>query len=172
MSVIETERLLLRQLNWEDAAFILELVNETDFVRFIGDKGVRTLADARDYISQGPLDSYARHGFGLYMTATREGIPVGICGLVKREGLADPDIGYAFLKRHRARGYAAESAAAVLSYGKRELRLARIVAICQADNERSIAVLEKIGLKFERMIRLAQHDTDVRLYSPRGETGA
>jgi ribosomal-protein-alanine N-acetyltransferase len=172
MNVIETERLLLRQLHWDDAAFILELLNEADFVRFIGDKGVKTLADARDYISKGPLDSYARHSFGLYLTAARDGTPLGICGLVKRDGLADPDIGFAFLKRHRAQGYAAEAACAVLNYGRQQLRLTRIVAICQADNGRSIGVLEKIGLQFERTIRLAQHTTDVNLYGPTGaETG-
>lgn len=95
--VIETERLMLRPLVPDDAGFILELLNEAAFIRFIGDKGVRTLSDAREYLLQGPIDSYARHGFGLYAACLRQGTPLGICGLVKRDGLADADIGFAFL---------------------------------------------------------------------------
>jgi ribosomal-protein-alanine N-acetyltransferase len=112
-SVIRTSRLDLRELDFSDAEFILELLNEAGFIRFIGDKGVRTLADARDYILQGPMDSYARNGFGLYAACLRDGTPIGICGLVKREGLNDPDVGFAFLSRYWSSGYAVESAAAV-----------------------------------------------------------
>ena len=86
--------------NFDDAAFILQLLNEEGFIRFIGDKGVRTLEDARDYILQGPMDSYARNGFGLYAACLRDATPIGICGLVKREGLNDPDVGFAFLSRY------------------------------------------------------------------------
>ncbi len=167
MTVIETERLVLRELDLNDAAFILELLNEAEFIRFIGDKGVRTLAGARDYLIEVPIDSYARHGFGLYMAELRgSGVPIGICGLVKRDGLADADVGFAFLERYRSKGYAVESAAAVLSYGRRVLRLPRIVAITAPDNRSSIAVLEKIGLRFARMTRLAEHAPEVRLFEP------
>jgi RimJ/RimL family protein N-acetyltransferase len=166
-TVIESARLNLRELCLQDAPFILELLNEAGFLRFIGDKGVRTLADARDYIVKGPLDSYGRFGFGLYLTTLRDsGTPIGICGLVKREGLADVDVGFAFLARHWSNGYAAESAAAVLHYGRKVLGLARIVAITDPDNVGSIAVLEKIGLRLERRITLADGGPPLNLFGP------
>jgi [ribosomal protein S5]-alanine N-acetyltransferase len=163
-TVIQTTRLVLRQLELSDADFILELLNEADFVRFIGDKGVRTLDTAREYILKGPLESYARHGFGLYATCLFDGTPLGICGLVKREGLADVDVGFAFLSRYRSKGYAVESAAAVLAHARRVLRLPRIVAITSPENAASIAVLERIGLKFERTVRLAAHSPELKLF--------
>ncbi len=163
-SVIKTSRLDLRELDFRDADFILELLNEAGFIRFIGDKGVRTLADARDYILQGPMDSYARNGFGLYAACLRDGTPIGICGLVKREGLSDPDVGFAFLSRYWSSGYAVESAAAVLAHARDSLRIARVVAITSPDNWSSIAVLEKIGLHFERMIRLVDHSPELKLF--------
>jgi len=165
-TVIETARLALRPLELEDDGFILELLNEPAFLRFIGDKGVRTLDDARSYLLKGPMDSYARHGFGLYAVCLRDGAPAGICGLVRRDGLADPDVGFAFLARYRSRGYAVESAAAVLMHARRELGLRRIVAITSPENCESIAVLEKIGLKFERTIRLAEHGPELKLFGP------
>jgi ribosomal-protein-alanine N-acetyltransferase len=166
VNVIRTERLVLRQLELLDAAFILELLNEAAFLKFIGDKGVRTLDDAREYILKGPIDSYERHGFGLFAACLRDGTPTGICGLVKRDGLADVDVGFAFLSRHCSRGYAAESASAVLLHATRVLRLQRVVAITSSDNLGSIAVLQKIGLEFERMIRLAEHGPELKLFGP------
>src|SRR5882757_418498 len=127
MSLIQTERLLLRHLDLHDDAFILELLNEPAFLQFIGDKGVRTLGDAREYMLKGPIDSYGRHGFGLYAACLLDGTPAGICGLVKRDGLTDADVGFAFLSRHCAKGYAAEAASAVLAHARRVLRLPRIV---------------------------------------------
>jgi RimJ/RimL family protein N-acetyltransferase len=171
MSVIQTLRISLRELDFGDAEFILELLNEPSFIRHIGDKGVRTLADARDYILQGPMDSYARHGFGLYAACLRQaqngvpvGTPMGICGLVKREGLNDPDVGFAFLSRFWSKGYAVESAAAVLAHARDALNIVRLVAITAPDNAQSIALLEKIGLKFERTIRLDDHAPELRLF--------
>jgi RimJ/RimL family protein N-acetyltransferase len=106
VTAINTPRLILRELNPDDAPFILELLNEADFLRFIGDKGVRNLAGAREYIRKGPVDSYVRNGFGLYAACLRDGSALGICGLVKRDGLSAPDLGFAFLARHRCKGYA------------------------------------------------------------------
>jgi RimJ/RimL family protein N-acetyltransferase len=150
----------------DDAPFILQLLNEAGFLRFIGDKGVRTLADARDYIATGPLASYRRFGFGLYLTSLVNGTPIGICGLVKRQTLADVDLGFAFLSRHWSKGYAAESAAAVLDYATTTLRIARIVAITSPENAGSIAVLEKIGLRPEGTIRLTDGGPGLRLFGP------
>jgi RimJ/RimL family protein N-acetyltransferase len=165
VNVIRTARLVLRQLEPRDSRFILELLNEAGFLRFIGDKGVRTLADARDYILKGPIDSYMRHGFGLYAACLREGAPIGICGLVKRDGLADADVGFAFLSRYTAKGYAVEAAGAVLAHAHRQLQIRRVVAITAPDNFRSIAVLEKIGLTFERRVRLADDSPELNLYA-------
>jgi len=167
VNVIRTARLQLRELELRDDEFILQLLNEAAFLRFIGDKGVRTLSDARDYIWKGPMDSYRRFGFGLYLASLRDaGLPIGICGLVKRDNFADVDVGFAILSRHWSQGYATESAAAVLAHGKEQLQLARIVAITAPDNHGSIAVLEKIGLRFERMIKLTENSPELKLFGP------
>jgi RimJ/RimL family protein N-acetyltransferase len=164
MTVAQTERLVLRELTLQDAHFILELLNEDGFLRYIGDKGVRHLSDACSYIERGPMESYARHGFGLYAACLKAGTPIGICGLVKRETLADPDLGFAFLARYGSQGYALEAASAVLDFARRQLKLPRIVAITAAENTRSIALLEKLGLKFDRFISLAEGEPQVRLF--------
>ena len=167
MTVIQTARLQLREMELQDDEFILQLLNEAEFLRFIGDKGVRTLSDAREYIRKGPMDSYRRFGFGLYLASLRDGgQPLGICGLVKRDDLADVDVGFAFLSQYWSRGYATESAAAVLAHGKERLQLPRIVAITAPDNYGSIAVLEKIGLQFERMIKLTEYSPELKLFGP------
>jgi RimJ/RimL family protein N-acetyltransferase len=166
LKVLETDRLNLRWLSTDDAEFILEILNEPSFLRFIGDKGVRTLDDARDYILNGPVDMYNRLGFGLYLTELKDGgVPIGICGLLKRDGLEDPDIGFAFLPKFWARGYAYESAAAVMAYGKTVLGLNRIVAITSPDNYASGRLLEKLGLRFERIIHLLNDASEVRLFA-------
>jgi RimJ/RimL family protein N-acetyltransferase len=169
-SIIQTPRVDLRELDLADAEYILQLLNEPGFIRFIGDKGVRTLADARDYLLQGPIASYARNGFGLYAACLRDGTPIGMCGLVKREGLDDPDVGFAFLSRYWSKGYAVESAGAVLTHAAEVLHQKRIVAITSPDNWSSISVLEKIGFKFERMIRLVDHSPELKLFGVSRET--
>lgn len=167
MKILETDRLILRQLVVEDATFIFALLNDPGWLRFIGDRGIRTLDDARNYILQGPVAMYARYGFGLYLTVRKQdGVPIGLCGLLKRDGLADVDIGYAFLPQFRGQGYAAEAAAAVMAYGKNVLELARIVAITAPDNERSAKVLEKLGLTFTKMITLPGDESAVKLFTP------
>jgi RimJ/RimL family protein N-acetyltransferase len=165
LKILETDRLILRWLSTDDAEFILGLLNEPSFLRFIGDKGVRTLDDARNYILNGPVDMYNRLGFGLYLTELKDGgLPIGICGLIKRDGLEDADIGFAFLPKFWAKGYAYEAAAAVLAYGKTALGLNRIVAITSPDNHASARLLEKLGLRFERTIRLSKDAEEVRLF--------
>lgn len=165
MPVIETERLILRQLSRGDAEFILELLNQPSFLRYIGDKEVRNSAHAVRYIENGPMASYERFGFGLYLVELRgSGESIGICGLLKRDSLPDVDIGFAFLPSYWAQGYAFESAAAVMNFAREVLGLRRIVAITSPDNEASIRLLEKIGLRFERMIKLASDQPEVRLF--------
>jgi RimJ/RimL family protein N-acetyltransferase len=167
MKVCETERLVLRQLQEGDAAFILELLNEPSFLQNIGDKGVRTIDNACQYILNGPVASYERFGFGLYLVALKETLlPIGICGLVKRDGLEDVDIGYALLPRFWSKGYAFEAGSAVLAFGREALGLKRIVAITAPDNHSSIRVLHKLGLKFEKMVKLPGADAESKLFTP------
>jgi len=166
MKIIETKRLSLRKLSTGDAEFILELLNDPSFIRYIGDKGVRNLEDAKKYIVTGPLDSYERHGFGLWLVTLRDSeMPIGICGLLKRESLPDVDIGFAFLPQFRSKGYAYESAAAVAHYGKGVLGLKRLVAITDPDNVSSIKLLEKIGLRFNGMIQLSEDAPKIKLFA-------
>jgi RimJ/RimL family protein N-acetyltransferase len=166
LKVLETNRLTLRHLSTDDAEFILEFLNEPSFLRFIGDKGVRTLEDAREYILNGPVAMYNRLGFGLYLTELKEtGVPIGICGLIKRDGLEDVDIGFAFLPRFWAKGYAYEAASAVIAYGKDVLRLKRVVAITSPDNQASARLLEKLGMRFERRVKLSEDAEEVRLFT-------
>ena len=147
-AVIETERLLLRCLTPEDAPFILRLLNDEAWLRFIGDKEVRSLDDARRYLEQGPLPMYARHGMGLWLTERKQSAQaIGLCGLIRRKGLEDVDIGFALLPEYRGNGYAREAAAATLAHGRDALGLQRIVAIATPENTRSANLLQKIGLK-------------------------
>src|SRR5215207_666754 len=154
LRVLETERLVLRWLAEEDASFILELANDPDWLRHIGDRGIRTVDDARGYIATGPAAMYARHGFGLYAVELRESAtPIGICGLIKRDWLEDVDVGFALLPRFRGMGYAREAASATLEYARGTLGLLRIAAIVSPGNDDSIRLLAKLGLGFERMAR-------------------
>jgi RimJ/RimL family protein N-acetyltransferase len=166
LKILETERLLLRQLTTEDAEFILQLLNEPSFIQNIGDRGVRTLADARLYLLNGPIASYAKNGFGSYLVILKEtNESVGMCGLIKRDGLDDVDIGYSFLPKFWSKGYAVESALAVKEYAKNVIGLKRIVAITDPANEGSIRVLEKIGLRFEKMVQLSADDIELKLFA-------
>lgn len=166
MIVLETDRLSLRHLTEEDAEFVLGLLNEPSFLRYIGDRGVRTVEQARRYVLDVPVASYEENGFGLYLVElkeTRE--PLGMCGLVNREGLEDVDIGFAFLPAFWSQGYAFESASAVMSYAGDTLGLQRVIAIASSDNDRSFKLLKKLGLEFETMIRLSEDDPELSLYS-------
>lgn len=154
MKILETPRLVMRRLVLEDAPFILELLNDPAWLHYIGDKHVHCLLDARNYISRGPLDMYARLGYGLYMVTLKAGIRIGLCGLIKREALEDVDLGFALHERYRGRGYARESAAAVMEYAQKTLGLKRIVAITAPDNLRSIRLLEGLGFVYEQNLTL------------------
>jgi RimJ/RimL family protein N-acetyltransferase len=150
----------------KDAEFIFELVNDPSFIRNIGDRKVRTLADAQAYITNGPVASYARNGFGLYLVELKEtGESMGMCGLIRRNTLKDVDIGYAFLPRYWSKGYAFESALAMKKYAQETLGLKRLVAVVDPENPPSIHLLEKLGMKYERMVRLAADDIDLKLFS-------
>ena len=166
MNVIETERLNLREVTESDAAFVLELLNDPDFVRYVADRGVRTLEDARRYVAERFTAAYRRDGFGFWLVEPKEsGLPAGICGLVKRDALPGMDVGYAFLPPFRSKGYAYESASAVVAYAREALGLKRIFAIVNPENAVSIRVLEKLGMRFERMVSLSPDEPEVRLFA-------
>jgi ribosomal-protein-alanine N-acetyltransferase len=167
--LLRTARLTVRPFTAVDAAFIVELLNDPGWLRHIGDRKVRTLDDAHAYLRDGPLAAQERHGFALWavrrLVDEPDGKPIGMCGLLRREGLDDVDIGYAFLPGSRGQGFAREAAAAVLSHGFGPLGLARIVAITGVDNTASGRVLEAIGMRFERRLRVPGHDADSLLYA-------
>lgn len=161
IEVLRTERLILRHLTEDDAPFILKLLNEPGFVDNIGDRGVRDLDGARRYVAEGQGASYRKYGYGLWATVLREtGETIGICGLVKRDGLEDADVGYAFLESAWGKGYAREAAAATLDHARDVIGLPKVVAITKPTNKGSIAVLEKIGMKAAGLIRIPGYDEE------------
>jgi RimJ/RimL family protein N-acetyltransferase len=163
---ITTDRLTLGMLSIEDAGFIFELLNSESWLEFIGDRGIKTIEDAEKYILNGPVKSYATFGFGLLLVRLKKNqAPIGLCGLIKRETLQDIDIGFAFLPEHTGKGYALEAANATMNYAKAELGIKRIVAITTEKNRPSINLLNKIGLKFEKNIKLSGEEAELLLFS-------
>lgn len=168
---METERLRLRHLSLDDAEFIRQLLNEPSFIRYIGDRGVRTVEDAKGYLLTGPIDSYQRHGFGLYLTEQKQhGVPVGICGLLKRDALEYVDVGFAFLPAFWSQGYAFESASAVVSHARRALGIGPIAGVTNADNQASIRVLRKLGMEYQRMVHIGPGPEVMLFVSHPGES--
>jgi len=166
MNVVETERLALRRFSPEDAGFVVDLLNDPSFLRYIGDRGVRTGEDAEAYLRKGPLASYGAHGFGLWCVVRKEdGASIGMCGLLKRDALPDPDVGFAFLPAFRGKGYALEAAAAAVEQGEAAFGLERILAITHPGNHASIRLLEKLGFVFREVTRLTPDADEVRLFA-------
>jgi ribosomal-protein-alanine N-acetyltransferase len=163
--ILATGRLTMRLMEERDAPFILELLNDPSFVRNIGDRNVRTLDDARDYIRKGPLASYERDGFGLWLVELGEGTPIGMCGLLKRDGLDAPDIGFAYLPAFQSKGYGFEAARAVIEHARDTLLLPRVLAIVNADNAVSARLLAKLGLRCEGMVQLSDKEPPLRLFA-------
>lgn len=161
-----TPRLTLRRMTPDDAAFVHALLNDPAWLEYIGDRDVRSEAAARAYIESNYLPHYARHGFGLYVVVLREtNCAIGMCGLIKRDHLADVDVGFAMLPAFRGKGYAAEAARATLVDAREVHALRRVVAIATPDNHASIALLERIGLVFEQNVRWPPDNEDLALYA-------
>lgn len=151
--VLTTARLRLRRFTYADAAFLVTLLNDPDFLRNIGDRGVRNEADAHAYLDAGPLASYTQHGFGLWCCERLDtGAPIGICGLLRRDTLPHPDVGYALIPSARGAGYAREAVAGVLTHARDVLQLPDVVAIVSPHNERSMHVLESLGYAKVEMV--------------------
>jgi ribosomal-protein-alanine N-acetyltransferase len=154
-----TERLELREFSAADADFVLRLLNEPSFLRYIGDRGVRTSEDARRYIADGPVAGYARHGHGLLRVLRKsDGAGIGMCGVLKRDTLPDPDIGFSFLPQYWSQGYALEAARAVMAHARGVLGLERILAITTQDNESSMRLLGRLGFRSDGMIAMGDEE--------------
>ena len=165
MKVLETERLTLRWMTLEDASFLLELMNDPAFIQNVADRGLRTPADAADYIAEKMFPSYEQFGFGMSVVELKEsGTRVGTCGLFKRETMEHVDIGYAFLRQYWRQGLAYEAAAATLAYGREVLQLPKIVAMTAPSNTSSIKLLEKLGLRYEGMIQIPGYEGASKLF--------
>jgi RimJ/RimL family protein N-acetyltransferase len=164
--ILETERLKLREFTLADKLFIIELVNSPGWIKFIGDRDIKTEEQAATYLENGPINSYNNYGFGLSLVELKDSLqPIGMCGLLKRAGLDHPDIGFAFLPEFTGKGYAYEMVAATLLYAKNVLNHKLILAITLPENKSSIKLLEKIGMTFSKPIRLPNQITDLSLYS-------
>ncbi|MEI2663113.1 GNAT family N-acetyltransferase [Rossellomorea sp. LJF3] len=164
MKVTETNRLSLRWVEESDAGFILTLLNEPGWLQYIGDKGVHTLEDANRYILNGPRTMYKQKGFGLFLVERKlDHAPIGLCGLIKRDGLEDVDIGFAFLSDYQSQGYAYEAASATVDFAK-ESGIKRLVAITTKDNDSSSKLLEKLGMKFEGYVTLPNDTEELKKY--------
>lgn len=169
--ILETQRLTIRKLDEDDAPFMLALLNDEAFIRFIGDRNVRTEEEARAYIRTGAMASYAEHGHGLYLVESRQlRAAIGTCGILRRETLPDPDLGFAFAAEHRGKGYGGEAASAVLRYAKDSLGISRIAAIVSPANEPSLRLLDHLGFVFQKMVRMTEDEPEI-LYLAR-ELGA
>ena len=165
IKIIETERLLIRKFDLDDVDFIVVLLNTPAWLQFIGNRGVKNNKDAENYLLNGPMESYRLNGFGLSMVELKENsIPIGMCGLIKRDSLDDVDIGFAMMPEFAGNGYGFEAAAATMTYAKKILGLKRLVAITDADNIYSISLLKKLGMQFEKMIQL-NDEKELMLFS-------
>jgi len=163
---LKTQRLVLREFVTDDVEFILQLLNQRSFLRYIGDKGVRTVDDAKKYLTAGPIDSYQHHGFGLYLVELKDSkVPIGMCGLLKRDLLPYVDLGFAFLPDFWGKGYAFEAASAVLDQARDTLRPPRILAITSPDNDASITLLKRLGFQFDRVMKLSNETNEVKLFT-------
>lgn len=152
-SVYQSERLVFLELEPEHGPVVLELFNQPDCLRYIGDRGIRDLQDAEAYIHNSPKASYAEHGYGMYLLMRKEDQqPLGLCGLVKRDYLDIPDIGFALLTGFEGQGYALEAAKATLEYARQVLGLKKLAAITDPDNDKSIRLLQKLGMQHKSKI--------------------
>jgi len=166
--ILETERLRLREFTTDDTQFILELLNSPGWLEFIGDRNIKSVEQAKVYLENGPIKSYRENGFGLSLVETKDnGLKIGMCGIIKRDNLDHPDIGFAFLPQYTGNGYAFEIAMATLTFAFNTLKLPVINGITLANNERSIRLLAKIGLKFIKPFHFPNDEEELMLFSTR-----
>jgi len=164
--IAETARLTIREVTVGDASFICRLLNEPSWLQNIDDRGVRTIADAQSYIESRVIRSYQLTGFGMYLVElTHQSLPIGTCGLVKREALPLPDLGFAFLPQFWGQGYAREAACAMVQHAREHLRIPKLLGIVKPDNERSCRLLEALGFALEGTFRPDLQAQELQLYA-------
>jgi len=165
--IAETNRLIISKITLDDAAFFLELVNTPNFIKYIGDRNLKTVEDAKTYLKNGTLKSYEDFGFGFYKLLLKEenNKAIGTCGLVKREQLDNVDIGFAMLPNYEGKGFGYESCIAVLKLAKEQFKLNKVLAITLPTNNNSIKLLEKIGLSYEKRIKPFEDDEELLLFA-------
>ena len=167
MTRLDTERLELHPFTEADADFVLLLLNEPSFLRYIGDRGVHDLDSARRYIVDGPVAGYARYGHGLLRVVRRsDGASIGMCGVLRRDSLPDPDLGFSFFPDYWSQGYAQESARAVMDHARQSLDIGRILAITTQDNGPSMRLLGKLGFRFDRMVTMGAEELRLFVSEP------
>lgn len=163
--ILETARLRLREFTLDDGEFIVDLMNSPGWLKFIGDRNVRTTGQAQKYLENGPIKAYQQNGFGLSMVERKDDdVPVGMCGILQRPTLDTPDIGFAFLPAFNGKGYALEIASAVMTYAQSNLGLSRIAAITLRENDRSIRLLEKLGMTYRSKFSFPGSEEELLLY--------
>ncbi len=166
MPALTTARLTLTPMSIDDAPFMLALLNDSSWLRFIGDRGIRTLDQARMYIENGSVQSFAQRGFGSFLVRVEAtGTPIGTCGFYQRDTLPAADIGFAFLPQYTGQGYALEATTELMKHGRTALGFDHILAITSPDNTASIKLLTNLGLRFDRIIRLTADAGEVRLFT-------
>lgn len=164
--LISTERTRIRKFNLDDAEFIVKLLNSPGWLKYIGDRNVNNTEAAKNYLANGPLLSYTKYGFGPYLVELKNSCePIGMCSLIKRDGLKDVDIGFAFLDAFAQKGFAYEASQALLSFAFNQLKLKRIVAITMASNPASILLIQKLGLRFDNTVRFPGDSEELLHYS-------
>ena len=166
MKILETDRLILREFTTDDAPFILKLLNSQGWLEFIGDRGIKNTDDAKNYIETRLINGYTTNGFGLYLIELKKDkASIGMCGLLKRDGLDDIDIGFALSPEFSGNGYAFEAAAGTLIFAKNSLKLNRIVAITTLNNKSSINLLRKLNFNFEKMVQIPNDKEELMLFA-------
>ena len=164
--ILETERLRLREFTLDDAEFIIELMNSPGWLKFIGDRNINNTDQAIAYLENGPIKSYREKGFGLWLVETKDPErPIGMCGILKREHLINPDIGFAFLPVFTGKGFAFEAALATLNFAKQKLNFKTIFGMTVSENDSSIRLLEKIGMRFTHTSCLSGNNEELLIYS-------
>jgi len=164
-TILQTPRLFLREFTIDNTGFIVRLLNSPGWLKFIGDRNVKTEEQAQDYLLNGPIKSYRENGFGLSLVGTKDNdTPVGMCGLVKRSNLDHPDIGFASLPEFMGQGYAHEIAQAMLTYAREVLHIKQVLGITVPDNQASINLLQKVGLKFDKSFAFSDDDKELLLF--------
>ena len=163
---LKTERLNLTEFKANDAPFFYELVNDPAFIEFIGDRNVKSVSDAEKYLLEKVIPSYEKNGFGFYLVSTNENnVPIGMSGIIDRDGLDHIDVGFAFLSKFRGKGYAFEATNAVMKYATETLKINPIVAITNTNNAKSINLLERLGLHYDKLIQLPQETEKIKLFT-------